>query len=224
MQRQGFNPNQMSSPYSFYNTLYSADPPYDSGRSYEMPPYQMNFEPLESTATDPIAGFYYENRPVLYFDYTMSGIPMTNLGNSAFHNDTSTNNFDFGQSSQRMIRSEETLQNDMKFKQHKRNQSPSKHKETSPFSPPMPETNRGTISKKSTIRNLDMEKELRRLRNNEASRKSRREKKRRFIEIERRVEEMKASNKNLAEFVQELDSIIEETKAVLFTVRGNENS
>nr|CDS29093.1 Basic leucine zipper (bZIP) transcription factor [Hymenolepis microstoma] len=234
MQRQGFNPNQMSSPYNFSNTLYSADPSYgsncgswmprDSGRSYEMPPYQMNFGQTENTAVDPLTGFYYENRPVLYFDYTMGSIPVTNLDDSVFLDNTSSDDFDFSQSNHRWIRSAETSRNDIKFKQHKHTQPPCNRSETSPFSPPIPETNQGSISKKSTSRNFDMEKELRRQRNNEASRKSRREKKRRFIEIERRVEEMRASNKHLTEFVQELDSIIEETKAVLFTVRGNTNS
>lgn len=87
----------------------------------------------------------------------------------------------------------------------------------------MPEMNPGSSLRKSRDRDFDMEKQLRRLRNNEASRRSRREKKRRFMEIERRVEEMKASNKRLTDFVQELDSIIEEAKAILLTVRWNTN-
>lgn len=74
--------------------------------------------------------------------------------------------------------------------------------------------------RKASDRDFEMERELRRLRNNEASRRSRREKKRRFLEIERRVEEMKASNKRLSEFVLELDSIIEEAKAMLLAVRA----
>ena len=82
------------------------------------------------------------------------------------------------------------------------------------------EDTQGSNLRKAVDRDFEMERELRRLRNNEASRRSRREKKRRFLEIERRVEEMKASNKRLAEFVLELDSIIEEAKAVLLTVRA----
>ena len=81
------------------------------------------------------------------------------------------------------------------------------------------EINQCSNPRKAADRDFEMERELRRLRNNEASRRSRREKKRRFLEIERRVEEMKASNKRLAEFVLELDSIIEEAKAVLLAVR-----
>lgn len=76
-------------------------------------------------------------------------------------------------------------------------------------------------ARKSFDRDFDTEKQLRRLRNNEASRRSRRERKRRFLEIERRVEEMKTSNRRLSEFLQELDSIIDEAKMILLDASSN---
>lgn len=67
----------------------------------------------------------------------------------------------------------------------------------------------------ATDRTLEHEKEMRRLRNNEASRRSRREKKQRFMETERRVEEMRLSNRRLSDYLVELESVVVEMKAIL---------
>uniref|UniRef100_A0A0R3SVK6 BZIP domain-containing protein n=1 Tax=Hymenolepis diminuta TaxID=6216 RepID=A0A0R3SVK6_HYMDI len=206
---------------NFIDSNYGAWMPADAGMPHEMPPYQMNCRQMENTAMDPVAGVYYENQPVLHYDNTIDSVLMTNPGDSAYVGDNSPDDFD--QSYQRLIHNAETIRNETNFKQYKQTQPQVNYNEASPFPPPITEMIPGSSLRKSRDRDFDMEKQLRRLRNNEASRRSRREKKRRFMEIERRVEEMKASNKRLTDFVQELDSIIEEAKAILLTVRWNTN-
>ncbi|KAM7537816.1 hypothetical protein Aperf_G00000066405 [Anoplocephala perfoliata] len=232
MQRRP-NPDQNSSAYDAnrYQTDssrdfdYSAWLPGDGRISSDMPPYQMNCGQMEASVMDPHSGIYHENQPRLSLYNTSGGsVSMIDPGESVYCGSTSPDDFDYGQSYRRLIQNVEYIRGEINFKQspdtYMRSQENGEFNRT-----PSPKQgcSQGSGARKSLARDFDMEKELRRLRNNEASRRSRRERKRRFLEIERRVEEMKASNRRLSEFLQELDSIIDEAKTILLTVNPNES-
>ncbi|KAL5110192.1 Exostosin-1b [Taenia crassiceps] len=208
--------------YSFW---LHGDGEYTESRSLnaDIPPYQMNCGHTEASAIEALSNIYYDSQSSLPRDNAPISTAMSEPSDTmCCGSASSTDDFDFDQSYRRLVQNANSLRECADIQSYQ-------------YTSPKPPTNQrqkintlsgarvqysvhGTNLRKASDRDFEMERELRRLRNNEASRRSRREKKRRFLEIERRVEEMKASNKRLSEFVLELDSIIEEAKAMLLAV------
>ncbi|VDM37066.1 unnamed protein product [Hydatigera taeniaeformis] len=191
----------------------------------DMPPYQMNCGHAEASAIETLSSIYYDSHSSLTRDNASIPTAMSEPPeNMCCGSTSSADDFDFDQSYRRLVQNANSLRGCAYLQSCQHTSSKQltnqQQKPNVLSSAKAQEVAHGTNLRKATDRDFEMERELRRLRNNEASRRSRREKKRRFLEIERRVEEMKASNKRLSEFVLELDSIIEEAKAMLLAVRA----